>query len=554
MLSQNRAKAKAIPWEKTLNLAALLVRLPEGSIAMQHLIDPDATVYGVRFLTPAEQGGLRSDVLYFCEPEQLSTALDEAPFLNCVLINAIFVPEGAGESDSANIVVLDAGANPYACFNALQAFFVEERDVSSIVRRLLAAHFSNKGLRYLIEEAYVALRNPIAVVDTNYRYIAHNLGELKDDESTFAQVMREEMLYESILEPGVEYISRMGLDTEIARQHKPVARYNDHLGCNTLTGAVMVRGICVAHVMMADTDHPFGSLDEEVFGRLVLFVGQELQKMALYETSWDQSHSFFLVDLLNDEQPVRSVIERRIKVLNFRPFPRLYVLVIHPRENELLASDIEHIMSQLSVLRRRGLYAKYRDDLVVLHSRQEDDPLDEDLLGKLREVAALNHLDVGISNSFDYVADIRAYYAQACRAVTYGNLVKHALDDQSVYLYRNYAYIQMMEQTSRNVSLLNSCHPALLDLLHYDEAHGSELMDTLFAYLQCANSAARASAMMHLHKNTLLYRLGRIRQVTGMDLTSGEDIFVLQLSFRVLLYLGMWAPKMTVTRAELHDA
>ena len=73
----------------------------------------------------------------------------------------------------------------------------------------------------------------------------------------------------------------------------------------------------------------------------------------------------------------------------------------------------------------------------------------------------------------------------------------------------------------------------------------------LFWYLQMAGSTARAASLLTLHKNTMLYRLGRIRELLGMDLASGEDLFELQVSFRLLIALGLFHPRLRVTREQL---
>ena len=99
--------------------------------------------------------------------------------------------------------------------------------------------------------------------------------------------------------------------------------------------------------------------------------------------------------------------------------------------------------------------------------------------------------------------------------------------------------MEMLDICNDHVNLMNYCHPAVWALWEYDQAHGTELVETLFAYMQNSCNTVRTSALLSLHKNTLLYRLGRIREVTGNDLASGEDLFLFHLSIRVLLYLGI---------------
>ena len=95
------------------------------------------------------------------------------------------------------------------------------------------------------------------------------------------------------------------------------------------------------------------------------------------------------------------------------------------------------------------------------------------------------------------------------------------------------------------------CHPSLLKLMDYDKEHGTELMETLFEYLQTAGNTTRAASMLYLHKNTMLYRLNRIRSILGTDLTSGEDNFLLSFSYRILLYLGLFSPHHKIEREDL---
>lgn len=60
-------------------------------------------------------------------------------------------------------------------------------------------------------------------------------------------------------------------------------------------------------------------------------------------------------------------------------------------------------------------------------------------------------------------------------------------------------------------------------LLSYDEEHGSDLVGTLAAFLDCSGSWNRCAARLHVHVNTLRYRIGRIEALTGRDLGSLED-------------------------------
>lgn len=66
-------------------------------------------------------------------------------------------------------------------------------------------------------------------------------------------------------------------------------------------------------------------------------------------------------------------------------------------------------------------------------------------------------------------------------------------------------------------------------LVDYDRDHRSELVDTLEQFLAHSGSWQRCAAFMHVHVNTLRYRIGRVEELTGRDLSSLEhrvDLFL----------------------------
>jgi sugar diacid utilization regulator len=60
-------------------------------------------------------------------------------------------------------------------------------------------------------------------------------------------------------------------------------------------------------------------------------------------------------------------------------------------------------------------------------------------------------------------------------------------------------------------------------LLDYDRAHDADMVRTLDTFLSCSGSWNRTAALLHVHVNTLRYRIQRIEQITGRDLSNFAD-------------------------------
>ncbi|MCZ2804560.1 helix-turn-helix domain-containing protein [Modestobacter sp. VKM Ac-2983] len=84
----------------------------------------------------------------------------------------------------------------------------------------------------------------------------------------------------------------------------------------------------------------------------------------------------------------------------------------------------------------------------------------------------------------------------------------------------------------RQVAALPGPDPSLARLLT-----DPVLTGTAEVWLDCAGSPQRAAAQLCIHRQTLYYRLGRIAELTGLDLADGAD--------RLLLHLGVRAARLT---------
>lgn len=66
----------------------------------------------------------------------------------------------------------------------------------------------------------------------------------------------------------------------------------------------------------------------------------------------------------------------------------------------------------------------------------------------------------------------------------------------------------------------------------HDDRHHAALEETLDVFLRCSGSWSRCSAQLHIHVNTLRYRIARIAELTGRDPTRLEDQVDLFLALR----------------------
>ncbi|MGH3708653.1 MAG: PucR family transcriptional regulator [Pseudonocardiaceae bacterium] len=82
--------------------------------------------------------------------------------------------------------------------------------------------------------------------------------------------------------------------------------------------------------------------------------------------------------------------------------------------------------------------------------------------------------------------------------------------------------------------LMGFARDVLGQLLDYDTDHRTELARTLSVYLHHHASHTQSARMLHLHTNTVAYRIARIETITGLDLGDPDDRLVAHVAVKII--------------------
>lgn len=67
----------------------------------------------------------------------------------------------------------------------------------------------------------------------------------------------------------------------------------------------------------------------------------------------------------------------------------------------------------------------------------------------------------------------------------------------------------------------------------YDRENDMELLETLETYIQCKGSVNEAASRMFLHRNTVNYRMKKIRELLPFDMDDPDNYFMLKMAFYI---------------------
>jgi purine catabolism regulator len=160
--------------------------------------------------------------------------------------------------------------------------------------------------------------------------------------------------------------------------------------------------------------------------------------------------------------------------------------------------------------------------------------LRDDLSG-LTRTGSDSAISLGVGTVRDGLAGIRRSHAEARQALLLGRRLQgpgHLMLFSELGVYR-------LIFAAENLPELHDLYTQTLgSLLAYDRQNNAGLVGTLDAFFAANGSPKDAAERLGVHRNTVLYRLDRIREITSYDLDDAGVRLRLQLALHIHTALG----------------
>jgi PucR family transcriptional regulator, purine catabolism regulatory protein len=245
-----------------------------------------------------------------------------------------------------------------------------------------------------------------------------------------------------------------------------------------------------------------------------------------------------VADLLTGRLMSREAADARSRLLGLDPAAAARVVLFSSLEPDLG----RRVRSALAEERGRAFAAVGEGEYAVIltgGSRSAADPADVAAAHRAMSAAdatfqtALSEPVEGTANARHALEQARVLGRLARMGAISGTLL-NAGDVEQVGFYSLFIGLGTGQQGAGHSSArggLDMFARVMLGALEdHDRARGSELIATLDAYLRLGGALAQAADVLGIHRNTLSYRLGRIADLSGRDLSDPRSRFLLQVA------------------------
>ena len=297
---------------------------------------------------------------------------------------------------------------------------------------------------------------------------------------------------------------------------------------------IHVDGICEGVIGItgpAEDVRGYGTITKKMTEILLLAIRRQEQQAAL-----EQAKNLFLEEWLFSRQVDWSAFALHGDLLGIdTALPRRVAILMVSRPPadktgtlpaELRSSNLLQTVRMCLPADPQTICAVVNQRVLILF-RGTGAPHPKQILEEIRRQAAAAcglHLQGGISTLSKNAADLRRCYHEAKIAA------QAALREQAILEYSNTSVEFVLQNIDAKVRR-NVCQ-AVLSAIPQEEQ--DDLLECLELYYQCQGSMEQTASRLCVHKNTVRYRLGKLRQYTGYDLRRPRDSALLYITLQFL--------------------
>lgn len=471
--------------------------------------------------------------LYFCTAEDLDKLTEEYWDMTIVCVNN--TGKSLEISAPFRIIIVNTEMKLPQVFNLLTEIVDTAYGVSRVMQEYEAGE---QNLQKVLIQGEALFTNIYMILDPGFMLKGYSQGRKSDNEFYNRTIAEKALDSEHIMQlitnnvflnlqqHGEMLLKENNFLTEVPVFIKQISAGDTVLGYGLL--------ICANTPPMKNMLMTFSAfisycqkylLNDKKVSRLSLKYQHELFLISIIEKRFTQNKQIRNIAPTFQLDADDSYVLLRILYRDWEQYPHRYVM-----EN-LEALLNEHII----FCYQQGMQVLIKKSRLKYHYTEEKRNKYWTYLNKYNAVC-------GISNEFQGLKNLGYAYMQARVALEYGQKMCDIKEktyfnyDDKVFVYSNYEMLDMIHCYYQTKQELPPYLPQLEELFKADQEKETEYVQLLFDYMQNGYSINKTASAIFMHRNSLVYRLNAMEEVTEINIDDTLFRELLPFTYRVLDY------------------
>ncbi|WP_252504207.1 PucR family transcriptional regulator [Sporosarcina sp. Marseille-Q4943] len=400
--------------------------------------------------------------------------------------------------------------------------------------RFTALSLADKGLEKIIHTLEELIGNPVALFDRNFSCIVSTYPELEKFEMVEKVHFYERTAgikfphYRQIVKyPELNNIKghQIVVPIETLNHNKMyllIGEINKSLGELDLiaveNAAISLSLELVKQFAVAEVENKYkNDLIEELISGKIQSINAIYEKANLI--GWDLDGSFAAV-LFKINRFTDVVLEQKSDLSDRSHF------LAHEAIHHYLPNGIISNRSNLFIVLWKVEEASKDDVSWMDEITKTSEAIQALVKGQIKDIA----VQVGIGGVVNDISEIPTSYREAQDALDLGATL-NGLD--SITAFSELGIFRLLRHIKDSTALVQFIPQSLNELLDYQQANQADLLKTLQTFLDCNQNIAQAAKLLFVHYKTVVYRLDRIKEITGMDFNDSEEMLSVRVGLKI---------------------
>lgn len=376
----------------------------------------------------------------------------------------------------------------------------------------------------LIEEGHRVLQNPMIIYNRSMRILGYTVNDGTQDaiwsDAVHAGVARVDS-------PG-RSADLMQFITQLERSDRPFPFQGEGMSQHFWCAPVRVGGRICGMVNAVEYHRPLRPGDRDLLRAFSEYAAVLMQRSGAASPIPDALPRQLMLDLIRGAISTRDRLNVRLIAVDWDV--QSHFCFIHLKSSLPFLSDEQwrNLYSQLMSLGLNALAAMLdnaKPGIGILLTAPAPERLRR-TLETLRQFCAMHKLRAGISDVYVDLLETPRFFRQADVALE--------LEDGDFCPYEQARYARMLRHLRNHPQREDLMHPAVARLVARSDKEGAEYLQTLRALIFHAYNQVEAAEALGIHRTTLAYRLKRIQELTGLDLSDPDQAFHVAVSLNLL--------------------
>lgn len=400
-------------------------------------------------------------------------------------------------------------------------------------RILLECVNQTEDLDEIISIIAEQLQNPVIVLDISYKVLGYSKNYEVEDYQWQQNINRGYCSYEYI---GA--FNRIEGVSSAPDTNEPfiIDCFTSHL--RRYISKIYLGERQLGYLIAIESVTPFSQIDPNFFKLISSSLARIIHiRNQLNQNVNNRMYDSIFIDCIEGNFKSRSAFLERIALTGIKTDSFYQLLSIDISSYNNFDPGHEHLRSLINRLFYRCIVICYNNNVVVLVDIQAEKDHVINVLKSEKTTFKQYKVRVGISDVFSDLFQIRPQYQNAVSALMIANAVA---PNECFAIYDDYKLYNLIYAVGNENDLRAYVHSTVKNILDYDEMHGTEYYETMYSYLKNARRLDDTARNLFIHKNTVSYRINKMREIFNVDFDDANMAFNLHFSCKVVEILNRY--------------